>query len=552
VPNNLTLTSPAYDTSGAKFGTAALSGGYGIMQSTTGALFGTGNTWTLECWAKRTGAPAALEVVIGSAQTGYIGVDASGHAQGSAAGMSTTVNVVDGAWHHLEMSSSSGGLILFVDGVSVATNATATNAPLNQTMGVRTFGDAGASAGFTFGGEVDETATWNIQRHATGFTPLTAAYTGAESGLTALWHLDSSGLDSTGAGGGSTPIAPNDAAINYSPYNWYANGATEAVSWNFCGHFATLFTGSYCALRFDVSSLGATNPPVINWRIDSRAWTRVPIAATVTLTVPSPSGTSSNTYHHLEVFVVSNDNSGNRFGATAASRLRFTGLTLASGAVVLQPVKFTQNVLIFGDSVVEGAQNITTDLSLPYTQQSDSSLGWAAFQREALGAEIGQVGWGSTGYTVGAADVPNFQTHWNLLATGISRPLTPEPDMVVINHGINDGATDITVAARTVVNAMLAQWPRTRIILLNPIVQPTDPQPRANPNTYLQAAAATCNDPARVTFLSTLGLYDYSKGSAAPGFHPSEANVTALLGRNLANLLRPYLAARLVKRWSYA
>jgi len=59
--NNLTLTGAIFDSTTQKFGSAALSGGYG--QGATGVSGATGVGFTWECWVKKSGAPAVANAI---------------------------------------------------------------------------------------------------------------------------------------------------------------------------------------------------------------------------------------------------------------------------------------------------------------------------------------------------------------------------------------------------------------------------------------------------------------------------------------------------------
>ena len=202
MPTNATMSGATYNASG-KFG-QSLNGGTGTVPI---ALLPTSaNPWTLGVWVKRATAPSAVVVALGSLGTFWIGVQATGGlAQarygtgGTEVTLATTVNVCDGAWHYLEldMDPTTGGSF-YIDGVlanSSATTMTAAGPSRANNIGINFFGGGTNN----WGGEVDEVAIWNAVQHTTTFTPATSAYTGSESGLVALYHLDGNGTDSAGA-----------------------------------------------------------------------------------------------------------------------------------------------------------------------------------------------------------------------------------------------------------------------------------------------------------------------------------------------------------------
>lgn len=191
-----------WDTSGQKFGTAALSGGYGWTPNFPSSL-----SWavsTISLWFKKTGTPAATSYIVsldnGTAGTVSIQMLTNGTLQvqyfsgGAAVAKSTgATNYADGAWHQAEMDLSGAGMIIFIDGVS---KNTAANVP-----------DASQGANFAIGararvfnngwaGETDEVSIWSTNLHTVGFTPPAAPWVGNEANLFKLWHLDSNYLNS--------------------------------------------------------------------------------------------------------------------------------------------------------------------------------------------------------------------------------------------------------------------------------------------------------------------------------------------------------------------
>ena len=242
--NNLTLSSPAYDTAGPAFGTAALSGGYGVAPG--GMIAGLPFAW--ECRFKRSSAPASLEVIMGQSGTGWMGMTTSGAVHfelgnGSTPTVSFTSagSVADGNWHHTAISVSSAGFLAFLDGAVVGSSSSIPGmagfapqgTPPNGT-GMLAVRNHGGSLQFTFNGEVDEAAVWSSSRYTAAFSPPAAAYTGSEAGLLALWHLDGNGVDSTGAALAATIGAPMLSGLvtggSTAVSGGFANGAPAGLS----------------------------------------------------------------------------------------------------------------------------------------------------------------------------------------------------------------------------------------------------------------------------------------------------------------------------------
>lgn len=215
----LTLTSPTYGTGASGFG-QDLNGGYGRPAAVGG--FPSTYPFTVSARFKTSTTSGSIEVICGAAGFCWIAKDASNHllahfgstTGGSDVSLNTTSTITDGLWHHVELNVTSTGAILFLDGVQVATSSVTNAFVTTGYFGVRGFfGSPGSTTeGNTFSGEVDEVAIFNVALHSAGFTPNSAPYTGLESGLVALWHLDGNGSDSTGGTGPATTLAITTAA----------------------------------------------------------------------------------------------------------------------------------------------------------------------------------------------------------------------------------------------------------------------------------------------------------------------------------------------------
>ena len=212
------MTGAGYNASG-KFG-QSLNAGSGIIPITL--LPANAAAKTLSLWVKRATAPSAVSVALGSSGTFWMGVQATGGlAQarygtgGTEVTLTTTVNICDNAWHHLELDDDPvDGVKFYVDGVlaasSAVTFAVASPSRANP-IGINIF--AGGSN--PWGGEVDEVSLWSSVLHTTAFTSPTSAYSGAESNLIALYHLDGNGTDSAGASAATaiTLTGPTSGAV---------------------------------------------------------------------------------------------------------------------------------------------------------------------------------------------------------------------------------------------------------------------------------------------------------------------------------------------------
>ena len=201
VNRNITLASPTYDTTTQKFGSAALNGGTGTIAA---AAIPQTAPFSLGSWVKTSAAGTATKAAWGAGNFAWFGVGTTGQitgAVGSSGGGFTvttaTKNIVDNAWHWAEIdvtynaTNNNYPFTVYVDGTSVATG-TATAINFTPTFGVMQFGTNGGNTVWTNGGasEIDDLAFFSGARG--GAVP-SAAFTGSETGIVGLWHLDSSG-----------------------------------------------------------------------------------------------------------------------------------------------------------------------------------------------------------------------------------------------------------------------------------------------------------------------------------------------------------------------
>lgn len=338
-------------------------------------------------------------------------------------------------------------------------------------------------------------------------------------------------------------ITPNDTAIIYSPYNWQVLTGV-ATAWNPGAYFRVLFSGASCTLNFDVSSAVAPLSQLW-WRVDNGPWTQALVASTIACGIPSI--TSSNVdipYHRLDVVVKSMDSAAgvNRWVPPTPGAVRFTGLTLENGGGVLAPMRAALNVIVYGDSITEGVRTLGETGASP--DFSDAMFGWAFALGALLGAEIGLVGFGGTGFLSSLGQVPVFSTSYALIAAGVPRVFSPVPDLVVVNHGTNDGGSNVQAAAVAALNGLLAAVP-CRVALVNPLP--------LSDNAFLQAAVAGCSAPSRAAFVSTAGFFVKALGADGIQLHPSGPNATALIAPRVAAALRPLLTGVVATtaRWTH-
>lgn len=308
-------------------------------------------------------------------------------------------------------------------------------------------------------------------------------------------------------------IAMSNAAILYSPYNWNVAGG-QAKTINTGAYIRTIFDGTSVSLATDTTN--NITPFTYLWaRVDNGPWVALQLAAgNPTLSVAT--GLVSRK-HVLEVVVKANSETITRWSATSQVMVTLTGIVVDTGKTLTAPVRRSKNILIFGDSITEGT--LVNGSASPDSARNDVLQDYAYMMSTAVDAEVGIVGFGGTGITVGANTVPALPSAYNLIYTGVSRSFTsPAPDLVIYNEGTNDSGS-ITTGLQTVINGILATAPMSKHLILVPF--------NGGHLSEIQAAVAAIGN-SSVTYQSTTGWYD-----AADGVHP--------LGYNHIGLIAPKL-----------
>ena len=517
---------PVFSSAG-KFGTA-LSGG--VMQTpaaTTAFLSSGGNvngTGTIEGWVK-SAAQSSIKVAFGHSNVFWVGNDATGLATANIGGttnfqLTSAVQICDGLYHHVALVFTAGATALFVDGNRVATSATIGSNNTTSTFMLGGF----SPAGFDWAGSVDEVRVSTTARYSTAtYTVPVAVFANTDASSNALYHLDTDANDTANA----TPLAANDANILYSPGNWDVT-AVRAKTILSGAYFKVLMNVAPTSLSFDMTSL-VTPFPQFWYRIDNAEWRLGTVAASVTLTQPSVVNTWN--LHTLEVVVKSMPQVTRWTSQTTAVVL--TGIlgvsTITTSAITAKPLQ----VMVFSDSIGEGVRVLNNNAASAVDQ--DDALGaYSMYLREGLGAEISNIGYGSTGYSQASAatGVPAVGTHYNILWSGGPARSFVNLDFIVIHQGTNDAATDTTTAVTALLNGILGQGtlPATcRVVVLRPFGGTAQA-------TFLQNGIAACSNPGRVTYVDTTGFFNTANSSDA--VHPYGFECLDSIGPKVANAVK--------------
>lgn len=487
----------------------------------------TSSSWTIDLQVQNS-TGGALKIFLGDLASGggangWFGQNASGYLTLStpSGDVNSTFNLADGAWHHIAATFNGTNITILADGAQVGTSALSTPWSSADTASVGRF----VVTGYAWPGKIDELAFWSIVKYTNGYTVPTAAYGGSESGLVHLYHFEADATDSASS---ALAIAPNNAAIIYSPFNWNVTG-TYAGAVNTGAYFYTIFSGTSAAVKFDLTGISTPYPQM--WcQIDNDAITRYTLASTVAVAA----GLDSRK-HALRCTMKSSPTTTDRWNAPV---WKFTGLTLDGGSTVTQPVRRTKNILCYGTSISEGVYALgTVGTSADF---DDGMSTYCSALSRAMDAEVGLVAFSSQGVsTAGTGNVPALPSTYNYIYSGVARSFSsPAPDLVIYEEGTNDSTTNIVAAYTGIVNGVKTAAPNVKQLLLCPF----GPTFCTNQSTNIQSVATATG----TQFVSTTGWFNTADSN--DGVHPYGYASTNLI----APMLFPIVNAALYPARSYS
>lgn len=407
-------------------------------------------------------------------------------------GITASASIADGNWHTIAAVVQAGSPAtetLYVDGVQAATASFTETASQAGSAAIGQFGNAGSF----FSGQIDEVRVSNVARYtAASYTPAAAPFI-SDARTVALYHLDGNAQDSSVV---ANTISIADSHPYFSPDNWYSDGAgamqssnihagsTVAISNNPGAYLKVSFTGTSCALNLDLSALAGTNAayyPTVRWSVDGGPYSPVHLLTSSDGTLLVASGLSAGS--HTERFEYVGGGGGtatdpDRYLNPAAA-VRINGITLDSGASLLQVTPLPRVVITTADSLGEGVR-VNGAAGLFDDQNAFATVGWQIAQ--ALGMEWGNRSIGGGGWTRGGSgNTPPFfapgndtNSWWNKYSAGkpllISGLLPQQPYLWFVFYGTNDGlqnATDADVATSVTgwLTAARAAAPAANIVL---------------------------------------------------------------------------------------
>jgi hypothetical protein len=237
--------------------------------------------------------------------------------------------------------------------------------------------------------------------------------------------------------------------------------------------FTTTAVGNV-ALSVDVSPLSgdsAGNYPTIVSSVDNASWSAATQLATGQTSVTLATNLAAGS-HTVRVALMRLGSTNRWNSATTPWQVfRVTGLVLPAGPTVSAPTLYPGTMVVFGDSETEGITNIGP----PSSTTSDSTQNYVWMLAQALGCEFGQLGHGSTGWSVSnGAGVPTAPTAWNNSYSGRPRQFPAGLSYAFFDWGVADatgGGSDVAVTANipTVLAAARAALPGTRFFVCVPV-----------------------------------------------------------------------------------
>jgi hypothetical protein len=230
--------------------------------------------------------------------------------------------------------------------------------------------------------------------------------------------------------------------------------------------------------------------------------------------------------HTLLLEVKDVNQNTNRWTPPLQSALIFLGFVPAAGGAALDPApaltgRWSADALrleFYGDSITEGVRALSMVTS---PEGSDGTRTYSYLTAVALGANLSQVGFGAQGILRGGGGgVPAAAVAFPLNFAGSPRRAgAPEPQVVVINQGTNDGGASPTLfepAYLAFLQQVRAAFPRALIAAMRPF--------NGSQDAAIHAAVQAMRDP-RVIYIDTDGWLelvnspDYTEQPT--GLHPS-------------------------------
>ncbi len=342
----------------------------------------------------------------------------------------------------------------------------------------------------------------------------------------------------------------------FSPYNWYSDGSGSLNTNNIKGgstytqavnpgaYFKVGFSGTSATLNIDTSYFGniqAKQFPRVSYNVDGGAVQTYQIKANDTQISLAQGLKSDN--HQLNFWLLSSDAYVARWNASMS--LKVTGLVLDNGATTNTPSLQSKKLLVFGDSITEGAWILGDHADLTnYSNYEESTSSYVAGIATDISTEYGTAAFGGQSWgSIFNGDVPSLPNAWSYYYSTNSRLVngvfSPTPDYVLINMGTNGGVSSATVVSNWLTNLRTAAGTASRIF----VVIPFNGTGRTNITQGFNSYQSSSSDDK--VFLIDLGSDGNTYSTSTPtysydGLHPNTAG-HAQLRTLLYAAIKPYL-----------
>jgi hypothetical protein len=290
------------------------------------------------------------------------------------------------------------------------------------------------------------------------FTPSSVSLTNTTRSATFTYTAASAGGKSiaTTNNGGLTDPAPisvtalasqiiycDNSSIIKSPTNWNMLGTAGSMS------AETVWPGSYMRFRFNgtaitlnVSTTGLSAYPWVFYQVDAQN----PVVTKLTAgqTSISVTGLSAGD-HELNLIYQAKDSTSQPNTWGDAQKLVISSFVVIGGTGILSSLAARpKKAIIYGDSITAGLSVTAPSGVVTSSGTNAATASYANHIGIALNAEFDQAGCGGDGWNdPGVGGFPRFIDAWNLIKPGVSRSLANH-DYIVVLHGYNDGATDMS------------------------------------------------------------------------------------------------------------
>jgi lysophospholipase L1-like esterase len=267
----------------------------------------------------------------------------------------------------------------------------------------------------------------------------------------------------------SKSISVADPHLFLTPENWvYTNHRTQLTTNCPGAYFKIAFSGTSFGLVIDTSkNIGADELPKIGYQIDEGIIhyvtapkagfeTEMDLAADL---APGPHQikVSLEGLGHVDRWNIPQD------------ALIIKSFLIDSNAALAAPVLLPKRLIVYGDSITEGANTFIAENNVENKQWSTT---WDSFLAKDLHAEISVVAFQSQGFLhEGQGNVPQFRQAFSCIRRNVPRHFS-NPDAVFVNlgtNGDNNETETLTVMAR-----LRASYPQAAIYFVMPFGRTCD------------------------------------------------------------------------------